>query len=255
MKCLLSLVRWIKKINYNKFVSTHSNGKTIFDFGKFTRLEPFYYDIISGRISIKRAKNEQNKMDELITELKGYNPKIKNKRRSKFEILGNAKRFFNGRKMIIKAFENNIFSLSTKSLYKKQAEKEEEERKRKAELKKFTNYVINYETGSINKKLCKEHFSYKVPTELLRDLVNSDKEENIDLVTSLRDRLSELLSEVLTIDEEEVKKHKLDSTVDVFETILEFNEQRRERKGQGLKILTPQQMLSRLPISLAQLEA
>ena len=34
--------------------------------------------------------------------------------------------------------------------------------------------------------------------------------------------------------------------------ILEFN---RQQKGQGLKILTPNQMLSSLPISLAQLEA
>ena len=32
-------------------------------------------------------------------------------------------------------------------------------------------------------------------------------------------------------------------------------EQRRKTKGQGLKILTPQQMLSRLPISLAELKA
>ena len=31
--------------------------------------------------------------------------------------------------------------------------------------------------------------------------------------------------------------------------------ERRKHKGHGLKILTPQQMLSRLPISLAQLEA
>ena len=31
--------------------------------------------------------------------------------------------------------------------------------------------------------------------------------------------------------------------------------QRREQEGQGLKILTPEQMLRRLPISLAQLKA
>ena len=31
--------------------------------------------------------------------------------------------------------------------------------------------------------------------------------------------------------------------------------QRREKEGQGLKILTPQQMISRLPTSLAQLKA
>ena len=31
--------------------------------------------------------------------------------------------------------------------------------------------------------------------------------------------------------------------------------QRREHEGKGLKILTPEQMFCRLPISLAQLEA
>ena len=35
----------------------------------------------------------------------------------------------------------------------------------------------------------------------------------------------------------------------------ESGEQRRNQRGQGLEVLTPQQMLSRLPISLAQLKA
>ena len=35
----------------------------------------------------------------------------------------------------------------------------------------------------------------------------------------------------------------------------EFAAQRRYQQGKGLKILTPNQMLSRLPISLAQLKA
>ena len=35
----------------------------------------------------------------------------------------------------------------------------------------------------------------------------------------------------------------------------ESAEQRRNQQGEGLKILTPNQMLSRLPISLAQLKA
>ena len=37
----------------------------------------------------------------------------------------------------------------------------------------------------------------------------------------------------------------------IVEHILEFNQ--LNQSGQGLKILTPNQMLSRLPISLAQL--
>ena len=35
----------------------------------------------------------------------------------------------------------------------------------------------------------------------------------------------------------------------------ESAEQGKNRKGQGLKILTPNQMLSRLPVTLAQLKA
>ena len=40
--------------------------------------------------------------------------------------------------------------------------------------------------------------------------------------------------------------------IDLLETILEFN---RQQQGRGVKILTPNQMLSRLPISLAQFKA
>ena len=41
--------------------------------------------------------------------------------------------------------------------------------------------------------------------------------------------------------------------VEIVEEILKFNEQNQQ--GQGIKILTPNQMLSRLPITLAQLKA
>ena len=34
----------------------------------------------------------------------------------------------------------------------------------------------------------------------------------------------------------------------------EFAEQRRNKQGKGLEVLTPKQMLSRLPITLAQLK-
>ena len=41
--------------------------------------------------------------------------------------------------------------------------------------------------------------------------------------------------------------------IDIFKKILKYNQQNQQ--GEGLKILTPRQMLSRLPISLAQLKA
>ena len=41
--------------------------------------------------------------------------------------------------------------------------------------------------------------------------------------------------------------------IDIVERILELNSEKKQ--GSGLKILTPNQMLSRLPITLAQLKA
>ena len=55
------------------------------------------------------------------------------------------------------------------------------------------------------------------------------------------------------MSEEEKEIEKPNEIVNIVEEILEFNKQ--NQSGQGLKILTPDQMLSRLPITLAQLKA
>ena len=49
------------------------------------------------------------------------------------------------------------------------------------------------------------------------------------------------------------KIEEMNKIADVVELILNFNKKYKE--GHGFKILTPSQMLSRLPISLAQLKA
>ena len=58
---------------------------------------------------------------------------------------------------------------------------------------------------------------------------------------------------IKNISRNEIKTEKPYEIVDAVAEILEFN--RRNQKGQALKILIPKQMLSRLPISLAQLKA
>ena len=55
------------------------------------------------------------------------------------------------------------------------------------------------------------------------------------------------------MSKKERENEKPDKIVEIVEEILKFNKQNQE--GQGIKILTPNQMLSRLPISLAQLQA
>ena len=52
--------------------------------------------------------------------------------------------------------------------------------------------------------------------------------------------------------EEEKQMEKPNGIVDIVGNILEFN---RQQQGQSLKILAPNQVLTRLPISLAELKA
>ena len=54
---------------------------------------------------------------------------------------------------------------------------------------------------------------------------------------------------------EETKNEKPDDILGITNEILDFNKEIQRQKGQEWKILTPNQMLSRWPISLAQLKA
>ena len=57
------------------------------------------------------------------------------------------------------------------------------------------------------------------------------------------------------MSEEERENERVDKIIEIVERILAYIKQQQKQEGQGLKILTPSQMLSRLPISLAHLEA
>ena len=52
----------------------------------------------------------------------------------------------------------------------------------------------------------------------------------------------------------EIENEDPELIVEIVKNILKFNEQ-NQQKGQGIKILTPNQILNILPIALAQLQA
>ena len=88
---------------------------------------------------------------------------------------------------------------------------------------------------------------------MLKDLHKiNDKKKSNDLVNLIKSGLSDLKNETENMNEEEKEFDEPNEIVDIVEEILEFNKQNQQ--GQGLKILTPDQMLSRLPITLAQLK-
>ena len=72
-------------------------------------------------------------------------------------------------------------------------------------------------------------------------------------VELLRDRLDSFKKDVINTTINRLGTEKPFKAVNTATRIPDFN--KKNQQGQGLKILTPQQMLSRLPISLAQLKA
>ena len=89
---------------------------------------------------------------------------------------------------------------------------------------------------------------------MLKSLNNTnDIEENNKSVDVIISGLKDLRKEIEEMSEEERKIEKPDKILKIVREILQFNKEKQE--GQGIKIPTPNQMLSRLPIYLAQLEA
>ena len=116
----------------------------------------------------------------------------------------------------------------------------------------FNELIIKKEKD-IDKEIFKKYFGFQTPSLLLKNIYNlNDEEKNNDLVNVIKRGLKDLKKEIKEMSKEEREIEKPDKIVEIVEEILKFNEQ---QEGKGLKILTPNQMLSRLPISLAQLQA
>ena len=75
----------------------------------------------------------------------------------------------------------------------------------------------------------------------------------INVINVIKSGLSDLKNGIKKMSKNEIENEKPDKVVDIVEKILQFNKQNQE--GQRLKVLTPDQMLSRLRITLAQLKA
>ena len=101
----------------------------------------------------------------------------------------------------------------------------------------------------------KKHFNFVVPSALIKQSYEiKNKNKNNGLVNVIKSGLSDLKDEIKKMSEDEKEIEKPDKILKIVEEILDFKN-KQNQIGKGLKILTPSQMLSRLPISLAQLKA
>ena len=162
---------------------------------------------------------------------------------------------FDARDDIIDLFEKKAF-LYKGNVFKTKEEEESEENKLekvKDDYKIFVKYIED-ESKDISYELFEKNFYFSVPTVLVKELYETkDKNENNELVNVIKSGIIDFKDEIKKMSKEEKENEKPDKILKIVEEILKFNKQKQS--GQGLKILTPNQMLSRLPITLAQLKA
>ena len=207
-------------------------------------------------MTINEAERKQNEFDGVLGALREYSAKIFIEAKNK--LLNNAKKFYKEREKIIEGFKNGIFLLNYDDIEEQESRDKEEENKIRNEnglidYKKLER-LINIKERDINNELVRKHFLVQDLGPLLEKfkILKNNAEKNKIQAGLINSGLRNLKEEIEDMREQQKETKNPNGIVNIVEKIYEFN---RQQQGQGLKILTPNQMLSRLSISLAQLKA
>ena len=126
-------------------------------------------------------------------------------------------------------------------------------KRQKADAMSEFNEQIAKIDKTINKELLMHYFKYQNLIDMQEELYKAKNTERYKIQTDLiKDNLKKLKNDIKKMPTDENEIEKPNEIIGAVVEILEFN---KNQGGEGLKILTPQQMLSRLSISLAQLKA
>ena len=116
--------------------------------------------------------------------------------------------------------------------------------------------MIENKEQYIHNNFFKEYFTnYQSPSDMYNRLSDAKKTEEHNIrINLIKSGWLILKKDTRNTFKDDINKiEEMNKIADVVELILNFNKKYQE--GHGFKILTPSQMLSRLPISLAQLKA
>ena len=265
------------KVNEGKNIwCTHSSGKK-YNFFKFANLNLFGNKIFNGKTSIEDPLEEQAKMKKLLMSLKNYDPSNDYKINTRKEIFKNAEDLLKTRNKIITAFEDGNFPLA-KDVQKKETKEvnlgwmhrpnNEPENvikkirsgtdlnviiyKKKTALSDIEGFLNDIVTGKINSKYdAKQEFLKKIQDD--EDLLRSKKYRKLGKTWKLQDVIDGVKYVVFgpTFPSDE----KPSEIIDMPELETEGSAEQRKQQWQEVKILTPKQLITRLPILLAQLKA
>ena len=183
--------------------------------------------------------------------LKRYAPRDNKYVGAKNNLLNNAKNFYEGREKIIEGFKNGVFPVCYDERHENQmkAEREIEE----DDEEEFLKYIED-ESKDIGYILFSYYFNFAKSIDMTKKLFEiKDKKKNDDFVKEIKNRWSKLKDSIEKTPRDEEDNKKIEKILKTVKDILKFNEQYQQ--VEGIKILTPNQMLNRSPIALAQLQA
>ena len=125
----------------------------------------------------------------------------------------------------------------------------------RTKLRRQRSDEIAKKEKAISPELFKRYFGYSGPSDMYKTLNKARTTEgNKARVNEIEIKLTGLIEMLKSNPTSDAKKvRNINNKSEVVERILYFNQ--LNQAGKGLKILTPNQMLSRLPITLAQLKA
>ena len=156
------------------------------------------------------------------------------------------------RKNIIGFFEKGVFPFKGNVFKTKEETKEEETEG----LISNGIALIEKESKEINNDLFKKYFDFSTPVALTKKLSEiKDVGENRKFVEEFKNRWRNLKDKIEEMSKEEINNKKPNEILGIIKEIIDFNKEVQKQQGRGLNILTPNQMLSRLSIALAQLNA
>ena len=203
-----------------QLICTKTDGKTKYDFSKFTFPLKFASKIYNYDLTLQKAQDNQQ-------ELKSTKKKKKRKKRKeKGDTLYSANKLYSIKNEIINAFKKGFFPYIDGF----------QEEETKTDANAFNEHIIKEETD-INTELFKKHFNFQRPSDMLKFLYKVNTNQNNELVNVINSGLKDSKEEIKKMPKEEKETEKPDNIVKLVEEILKFNKQKQE--GQGMKILTP----------------
>ena len=278
-----------KPIDYNNLIYYYKGNSAPTNFIDYKGPMSIFKKVHNGDINLEDTEEEQINFKRKLAQIKQGNPQNRSKEQEK--TINNATNLYNSRQQVVKMFNDYAKSMSRNIYESKHTEpsyagpsyaglsitKQKKvvsedssgdeplyEEKQASISRDIHSGVIMNERkklGISDEKLV----DFDVPIDLYTNLLT--KKISINDAEEEQDKTESLLDELFRLDKNKLSKKQID-VINILNNYFNNREEyiatylddikktkKAEKAGKGLKILTPNQMLKRLPIALAQIKA